>query len=84
MDAWTARIVKTQGTCGGRARFDGTRIPVWTVHVYWQQGAGDADILAEFPTVSRGNLAAARAYVQVHGAEVAAELGEQGAGDRHG
>jgi type III restriction enzyme len=67
-------IVKTPGICGGRARLDNTRIPIWTLYAYWKQGADDAELLRHFPTLQPANLAAARAYMQLNRAELDADL----------
>lgn len=70
-------IVKTPGICGGRARIDGTRIPVWSLEVYRQQGAPDVEILENFPTLNAKSLAAAWTYAEAHKSEIAGDIKDQ-------
>lgn len=37
----TYRIVKTEDTCRGAARFEGTVLPVWLLYGLYMQGGGD-------------------------------------------
>ena len=46
-------IVRTAGTCGGRARLDGTRICVWVLESLWQQGLSVDEIVAMYPMLTR-------------------------------
>ena len=41
-------IVKTPGTCGGRARVAGRRIPVSSVYRWFLSGFGAEDILEKY------------------------------------
>lgn len=64
------RITRTPGVQGGEACFDGTRIPVWVVEQYRRDGLSDDDILAAYPRLRHGDLAAAWEYVAAHRDEI--------------
>ncbi len=70
-------IVKTPETCGGRARFAGTRIPVWLIRALWDQGESDAEVLQNYPELTHDHLAAARLYVLEHEQEIESDLRDQ-------
>jgi uncharacterized protein (DUF433 family) len=57
-------IRSTSGVCGGHARIRDTRIPVWTLVAYRQQGAPDEELLANYPGLTHADLAAAWDYYQ--------------------
>jgi len=63
-------IQKTIGVCGGRARIRNTRIPVWTIISFLQQGADDIELLANFPSIMPDDLDNARAYYTNNRAEI--------------
>jgi uncharacterized protein (DUF433 family) len=46
-------IQKTPGICGGHARIRNTRIPVWTLVSFRQQGADNTELLRNFPSLNR-------------------------------
>ena len=48
----------TPGVCGGQARIRNTRIPVWTLVAYRQQGAPDEELLANYPGLTAEDLSA--------------------------
>jgi uncharacterized protein (DUF433 family) len=66
--------------CGGDARIDGTRIPVWALVNYRQQGATEADILIAYPSLKPGDLDAAWKYAAAHGKEIECAISENEAG----
>ncbi len=68
------RVVKTPGTVGGKARIQGTRIPVWILESYRRQGGSDAEILLDYPSLSQADLDAAWAYIATHPGEVDADI----------
>jgi uncharacterized protein (DUF433 family) len=57
-------IRSTSGVCGGHARIRDTRIPVWTLVAYHQQGAPDEELLANYPGLTAADLSAAWEYYQ--------------------
>ncbi len=54
----------TPGVCGGQARIRNTRIPVWTLVAYRQQGAPDEELLANYPGLTAADLSAAWDYYE--------------------
>jgi uncharacterized protein (DUF433 family) len=70
-------IVKTPGTCGGRARIAGTRIKV--EHVYnWveRQGMSPAQVVKEYPHLTMAQVHAALAYYWSHQDEIERDIAE--------
>ncbi|WP_099104137.1 DUF433 domain-containing protein, partial [Nostoc sp. 'Peltigera malacea cyanobiont' DB3992] len=58
-------ITKTPGVMGADACIAGTRIPVWLLATYRQQGAKDADILDQYPsTLAQPTLVTAWLYAE--------------------
>jgi uncharacterized protein (DUF433 family) len=57
------QIVKTPGTCGGKARIAGTRIRVQDIYVWHElQGQTVDQIVADFPQLTHAQVHAALAY----------------------
>ena len=71
--AWPG-IEKTSGVCGGNARIAGTRIPVWLLVAYRQDGASDADLLEAYPNLTQSDLANVWVYAESHSEEIAAAI----------
>lgn len=69
-----APIVKTPGVCGGTARIDGTRIPVWQLVEERDQGASEARLLNSYRTLTARDLVAAWDYAEAHPDEIASEI----------
>jgi uncharacterized protein (DUF433 family) len=70
-------IVKTTGTCGGRARIAGTRIKV--EHVYnWveRQGMTPAEVVKQYPHLTMAQVHAALAYYWSHQEEIQNDIAE--------
>lgn len=63
-------IQKTPGTCGGHARIQNTRIPVWTLVSFRQQGAKDPELLRNYPSLTLADLNAAWRYYDQHQNEI--------------
>ncbi|NJK73835.1 MAG: DUF433 domain-containing protein [Oscillatoriales cyanobacterium RU_3_3] len=63
-------IRKTPGICGGAARIRDTRIPVWTIVTYQQQGATDAELLHNYPGLTLADLQAVNTYYQQNREEI--------------
>ncbi len=70
-------IVRTDDVCGGDARVDNTRIPVWTLVEARQLGKSENEILIDFPTLTLDALRAAWAYYDRNRAEVQREIRAQ-------
>ena len=63
-------IQQTAGICGGHARIQNTRIPVWILVSFRQQGANDAELLQNYPSLRPEDLTAAWDYYQQHTSEI--------------
>lgn len=63
-------IQKTPGVCGGQARIRDTRIPVWTLVSFCQQGASDEELLRNYPELNHQDLEAAWLYHAQHPEEI--------------
>lgn len=64
------RIVTTPDTCGGRARIDGTRLPVWLLVLQQRNGATQPDLLRSYPDLTPAALDAAWDYYRRHAPEI--------------
>ena len=69
-----AEIRRTPGVVGGSARIGNTRIPVWLLVGYRQNGISEAELLESYPTLSPQHLASTWAYYATHRAEVDEDL----------
>jgi len=67
-------IIKTPGVCGGAARVDGTRIPVWQLVEERDQGASEARLLNSYRTLTARDLVAAWDYAEAHPEEILSEI----------
>src|SRR2546423_12618509 len=67
-------IVKTPGTCGGRARLAGKRIPVSSVYRWFRRGCAAEDILEKFEGVVLAEIYAAISYALANPKEISAEI----------
>ncbi len=63
-------IVRTEGTCGGRPRIDGSRIEVRHIAELLQQGGEIADMAAAYPHIQPVKIYAALAYYFDNKAEI--------------
>ena len=67
-------IVKTPGTCGGRARIAGKRIPVSSVYRWFRRGCQPEDILEKFDGVALAEIYAAISYALSNLEEITEEI----------
>ncbi len=67
-------IVKTPGTCGGRARIAGKRIPVSSVYRWFLRGRAPEDILEKFDGVGLAEIYAAISYALSNLEEITKEI----------
>ena len=65
-----AVIRKTPGVCGGDACIRRSRIMVWLLVAFRRDGTTDAEILANYPTLTPEDLAAAWEYDRLHPMEI--------------
>lgn len=63
-------IQKILGVCGGNARIRDTRIPVWTLVSFHQQGACDEELFRNYPGLNQQDLEAAWSYYAQHPEEI--------------
>lgn len=60
----------TPGVCSGYARIRNTRITVWTLVSFHNQGATEAELLRNYPTLTPLDLSAAWNYYDTHREEI--------------
>jgi len=70
-------IVKTSGTCGGRARVSGRRIPVSSIYRWFLSGLAPEDILSKYESLTLAEVYASIAYALANRAEIAAEIAHE-------
>ncbi|WP_353930530.1 DUF433 domain-containing protein [Okeanomitos corallinicola TIOX110] len=63
-------VQKTPGVCGGHACIRNTRIPVWVLVSLRQQGANEAELLQNYPSLTSEDLTAAWNYYEQHRSEI--------------
>lgn len=69
-------IHKTPGICGGAARIRDTRIPVWTIVAYQQQGAPDSELLYNYPGLTLQDIQAVANYYELNRDEIDRAIAE--------
>ena len=62
--------------CGGSARIAGSRIPVWSLESWSRLGAGNEEILRNYPSLQLSDLVNAWQYVARHPQEIDREIKE--------
>ena len=67
-------IARRADVMGGDACIAGTRIPVWLLASLKAQGATEADLLVDYPSISAEDLAAAWAYAEANSEEIQAAI----------
>ena len=65
-----ASIRHTEGVVGGDACVRDTRIPVWTLVQLKKLGRNEAQLLADFPGLTRDDLDAVWSYYRQHTDEI--------------
>ena len=63
-------VESTEGVCGGYARLRGTRIPIWTLVSFKNQGASHEELLRNYPTLTLKKLQISWDYYDRHREEV--------------
>lgn len=63
-------IRHTPGVCGGEACIRMTRVAVWMLEEARRARASDADLLADYPDLTREDLEAAWQYTSTHAEEI--------------
>lgn len=67
-------IVKTHGTCGGRARLAGKRIPVSSVYRWFLQGSDPEDILEKYEDVKLSEIYTAISHALANLEEITSDI----------
>jgi uncharacterized protein (DUF433 family) len=62
LDMATTKIRKTPGICDGAACIGRTQIPVWQLIHFRSLGGSDADLLRDYPVLTKDDLKAVRTY----------------------
>lgn len=75
-EVW-AGIEKTPGVMGGDACIRQTRIPVWLLVSLRHQGATEAYLLEDYPTLAAADLVNAWLYADTHSEEIEAAIAQQ-------
>ena len=74
-EASNERIVKTPGTCGGRARISGHRVRVQDIVIWHEhQGMTPDEIVSHIPTITLADVHTALAYYFDHVQEIQEEM----------
>jgi uncharacterized protein (DUF433 family) len=70
----TSKIRKTPGICKGAACIGRTQIPVWQLIALKLQGCSDANLLSDYPQLTRDDLKAAHTYYAQNTEEIDAAI----------
>lgn len=70
----TPKIRKTPGVYQGAACIGRTQIPVWQVVALRAQGCSDANLLSDYPQLTRDDLKAVQTYYAQHTEEIDAAI----------
>jgi uncharacterized protein (DUF433 family) len=69
------RVVKTPGTCGGRARIAGHRVRVQDIVIWYEyQGMTPDEIVSHIPSITLADVHSALAYYFDHVQEIQEEI----------
>jgi type III restriction enzyme len=69
-------VTCTPNVAGGRARIRNTRIPVWVIVKYRNEGATEEEILKAYPSLTLEDLKECWSYYEEHQKEIDASLAE--------
>ena len=70
----TVKIRKTPGICNGAACIGRTQIPVWQLIALKAEGCSDANLLSDYPELTRDDLKAAQTYYAQNSEEIDAAM----------
>ena len=71
-------IDRRQGVCGGSTRIVRTRIPVWLLEALRRSGRSEAQLLADYPSLTAEDLTNAWQYARSHREEMEREIAANG------
>jgi len=66
----TTKIRRTAGICNGAACIGRTQIPVWKVIALYADGCSEANLLSDYPELTKDDLKAARTYYAQNPVEI--------------
>jgi uncharacterized protein (DUF433 family) len=69
-------VTRKRGVCGGVPIVARTRIPIWVLVRARQAGIADAELLLDYPQLSRRHLKAAWTYAEAHAEEIDRQVAE--------
>jgi uncharacterized protein (DUF433 family) len=72
----STKIRKTPGVCNGAACIGRTQIPVWELIALQANGCSEANLLSDYPQLTRDDLKAARTYYAQHPEEIDEAIAE--------
>jgi uncharacterized protein (DUF433 family) len=72
----TTKIRKTPGISNGDACIGRAQIPVWQVVALRLQGCSDANLLSDYPQLTRDDLKAVTTYYAQHSEEIDAAIAQ--------
>lgn len=72
----TTKIRKTPGICNGAACIGRTQVPVWEIIALQLQGCSDANLLSDYPQLTKDDLKAVRTYYAQNSEEIDAAISE--------
>ena len=77
LGGYSAGVEKTPGVMGGDACIRQTRIPVWLLVSLRRQGATEAYLLEDYPTLTAADLVNAWLYADAYPEEIEAAIARQ-------
>lgn len=71
------KIRKTHGICDGAACIGRTQIPVWKLIALVNDGCSEANLLSDYPELTKDDLKAAQTYYTQERAEIDEAIASQ-------
>ncbi len=71
------KIRKTHGICDGAACIDRTQIPVWKLIALCNDGCSEANLLSDYPDLTKDDLKAAQTYYTLERVEIDEAIASQ-------
>ena len=71
------KIRKTHGICDGAACIGRTQIPVWKLIALFSEGCSEANLLSDYPDLTRDDLKAAQTYYAQNPVEIDEAIASQ-------
>ena len=74
------KIRKTHGICNGDACIGRTQIPIWKLIALYTNGCSEANLLSDYPDLTKDDLKAAQTYYIQERAEIDEAIASQNSG----